>query len=88
MTIPLIRADRISESEHEGEIVIVRLDSGELFSLRSVAADAWRLIDGNRDSAGLKQCLAAHYQAEADQISSDVDELLSTLREAGLLVGG
>lgn len=79
---------RFSETAIDGEIVIMRLDNGELLSLSGTAAATWRLIDGKRDHAALLAALADDFSTEEESIAPDVDELLERLRETGLLAGG
>lgn len=78
---------RFTEASIDDEIVIMRLDNGEFFSLSGTAAAIWRLIDGTRDQAALVRAVADEFAAEECQIAVDVDEFLVRLRETGLLAG-
>jgi len=80
--------ERFAESEVDNEIVIMRLDTGDLFSLPGTAAAAWKLIDGTRDRAGLIKALASDFAVTEPEIAADVDELLVRLRDQGLLEQG
>ena len=53
MTALIKAAGRFTEADIDHEIVIMRLDNGEFFSLSGTAAAIWRLIDGERDTAAL-----------------------------------
>lgn len=77
-----------TETIIEDEVVIMRLDNGEFFSLSGTAAAAWRLIDGNRDQDALVAALADQFAADEEDVAQDVDDFLSQLRETGLLAGG
>lgn len=77
--------DRFSETDVDEEIVVMRLDSGEFFSLAGTAAAAWRLIDGTRDRTSLVAALAEQYDGEEAVIAADVDDLLAELQEQGLI---
>lgn len=85
MTILTKRPDRFTETEIDDEIVVMHLDSGEFFSLTGTAAAIWRLIDGTRDRAALIHALAAEFDGEERQVSTDVDEFLTQLRKIGLV---
>jgi hypothetical protein len=74
-----------TEADVDDEIIIMRLDNGELLSLVDSAAAAWRLIDGSRDCGALVQALAAEYDANKLQITKDLGQLLDELKEAGLI---
>lgn len=80
--------DRFTETDIDHEIVIMRLDNGEFFSLSGTAAAIWRLIDGNRDRQALAAAAATEFDGDEGEIIADVDEFLARLRETGLLAGG
>lgn len=79
--------DRFTEADIDHEIVIMRLDTGEFFSLSGTAAALWRLIDGERDQPGLVAAAAREFDPGDSDIAADVHEFLSRLRETGLLAG-
>ena len=78
-------AGRFTEADIDDEIILMRLDNGDLLSLADSAAATWRLIDGDRDRHSVVAALAAEYAADDQQIAADVAELLHELMEAGLL---
>jgi hypothetical protein len=77
--------DRFVETDIDEEIIVMRLDNGELLTLAETAASVWRLIDGQRDRSTLVVALGEQYDVGAEDIGRDVDEFLLRLREAGLL---
>jgi len=77
-----------TEAAIDDEIILMRLDNGELQSLAETAAAVWRLIDGKRDRAALVSALGAEFDADEQLIARDVDELLQQLEEAGLIAEG
>jgi hypothetical protein len=79
--------DRFTEAHIDDEIVVMRLDNGEFFSLAGTGAIIWRLIDGTRDRKGLVTALADEFDGDEAEIASDVDEFLAQLKETGLLAG-
>jgi len=79
--------DRFSETDIDDEIVVMRLDNGEFFSLSGTAAATWRLIDGTRDRASLLAALAGQYGTDEVEITTDVDKFLAQLNELGLIAG-
>ena len=85
MTILSKQTGRFSETDIDNEIVVMRLDNGEFFSLSGTSAAIWRLIDGSRDRRALVAALTADYDAEESEIAADVDALLVQLRDTGLL---
>ncbi|MFL6730243.1 MAG: PqqD family protein [Sphingomicrobium sp.] len=79
------RSDRFTEADIDDEIVVMRLDNGEFFSLSGTSAQIWRLIDGCRDRTALVAALAAEFDADEGRIAADVDAFLVELEESGLL---
>src|SRR4051812_38946742 len=80
-------SDMFTEADIDEEIVVMRLDNGEFFSLSGTSAAIWRLIDGKRDRAALLAMLVEEFEDDRVAIAADVDEFLTQLREAGLLAG-
>ena len=79
---------QFTEADIDHEIVIMRLDNGEFFSLSGTGAAIWRLIDGNRDRHALAAAAASEFDADKGEILADVDEFLLRLKETGLLADG
>jgi pyrroloquinoline quinone biosynthesis protein D len=79
---------RYSETEIDGEIVVMNLESGEFFSLTGTAREIWLLLDGTRDRSGLIAALAADYGTDDKAVAADVDAFLTELLATGLLAGG
>jgi hypothetical protein len=88
MTAILKRTDRFTETDIDDEIVVMRLDNGEFFSLSGTGADIWRLIDGSRDRSAVVAALAAEFEGDPASIEADVDAFLVELEGTGLLAGG
>ena len=81
-------AGNFVETDIDEEIVIMRLDNGDLLSLADTAATAWRLIDGRRDRAALEAALAAEYDADPQEIASDIGLWLQQMKDTGLIAEG
>ena len=78
-------AENFVETDIDEEIVIMRLDNGELLSLADTAAAAWRLIDGQRDRADLVAALEVEFAADTQEIAVDVGQLLQQMKDADLI---
>lgn len=74
-----------SETEVDGETVVMNLNSGEFFSFIDTAREIWKLIDGTRDRAALLAALADTFAAEPNEIAADLDPFLQSLAAAGLI---
>jgi len=88
MTVLHKLTGNFTEAVVDDEIILMRLDSGELLSLTETAAALWRLIDGSRDRDALVTALGAEFDADEQLIARDVGELLHNLKEAGLVAEG
>jgi len=76
---------QFTETSIDDEIVVMRLDNGEFFSLSGTGAAIWRLIDGTRDRATLLTALADEFDGDETNIAAEVDDFLLRLRDSGLL---
>jgi hypothetical protein len=78
-------SDRFTEVRSDGEIVLMRVDTGEFLAFDQTAAAAWLLIDGSRDRDALVEALAAQFSGNRNQIAAELDQFLDELGRAGLL---
>ncbi len=86
MTAPISKCTRaFSETEIDGEIVVMDLARGDFFSLTGPAAAIWRRIDGSRSRDALVAELAAEYAVDPGAMAADVDAFLAQLTSAGLI---
>jgi hypothetical protein len=85
MKAPTKQVERFTETSIDDEIVVMRLDNGDFFSLEGTAAATWRLIDGTRDRSALIEALAAQFDSDEGEIAADVDDFLAQLKEQGLI---
>ena len=81
------RSHAFSETEIDGEVVVMNLDRGDFFSLSGTAAAIWPLIDGQHDRAALIAAMTAEYGGEPGAVAADVDAFLAQLGAAGLIDG-
>lgn len=85
MAIPRKLTDNFIETEVDGEVLLVDLAGGELFSLDGTAAAIWRLIDGTRDVGAIARTLQAGYEAVEGVIARDCGCLIDELAQAGVV---
>jgi hypothetical protein len=72
------------ELEEEG--VLLDLASGRYFGLNLVGTRIWRLLAAGATPDAIAAALADEFDAPADQIGRDVEELLAELTACGLVV--
>lgn len=76
--------------EIAGEAILVPIrrnvaDMESVYTLDSVAADIWKLIDGERTLADIREALLGEYDVEADVLSRDLDEFVEQLVSVGAI---
>lgn len=72
----------------EAILVPIRGNIGEMesiYTLDSVGADIWKLIDGERTLAEILNALLGEYDVEASVLSQDLDEFVEQLVSVGAI---
>jgi coenzyme PQQ biosynthesis protein PqqD len=80
-----VRAVAAAAQEFEDEVVLLHTETEEYFTLNSVGAEIWALVDGERQVAAIVAALAASYEMEEAELAGDVDELLDDLAKNQLI---
>ena len=76
---------RFSETEVDGEVILLHLDDGTFFSLTETAAAIWALIDGKRNRAAIQAELAKMYDADDVTIAAQLGGFIVKLQAAGVV---
>ncbi|TMM48290.1 PqqD family protein [Qipengyuania marisflavi] len=86
--MPIVRKlpEAFVETEVDGEVLLIDLDGGELFSLTGTARAIWLAIDGSRDVPAIAASLANAYDGDAAAIRSECESFVAQLAEARLVV--
>ena len=76
--------------EIAGEAILVPIrrnvaDMESVYTLDSVGADIWNLIDGDRTLPDILDTLLGEYDVEADVLSRDLDEFIEQLESVGAI---
>ena len=76
--------------EIAGEAILVPIrrnvaDMQSIYTLDSVGADIWNLIDGERTLADILDVLLGEYDVEANVLSRDLDEFVEQLVSVGAM---
>lgn len=86
MTARLMKQQgRFSETEVDGEVILLHLDDGTFFSLTETAAAIWALIDGKRNRAAIQAELAKMYDADDVTIAAQLGGFIAQLQAAGFV---
>ncbi len=81
----LAALERGEEVAERGWVILV--DGGQMVELNLLAGEIWCLLDGSRDAGAVAAVLAQQFDAPADEIRSDVDELVADFTQRGWLLG-
>lgn len=68
----------------DGEAVLVDAQHGKVRVLNEVAGRMWELIDGQRSLAEVAAIVSQEYEAQPDQVESDILVFLDDLMRKGL----
>lgn len=68
-----------------GEAAILNLDTGIYYGLDPIGAKVWFLLERPRSFAEISAALVDEYDVHVDQCRRDLDELLASLEDAGLI---
>jgi Coenzyme PQQ synthesis protein D (PqqD) len=77
-------SDQVS-CDSPGEAAILNLKNGIYFSLDSVGAAVWRLIQQPKTFAEIREHLLHEYAVDRPRLESDLRELLAQLQKHGLI---
>lgn len=80
------KADDLLETEIDDETVVMEMATGDFFSLKDTAREAWSLVDGTRDRAAIRGELARRYPTAGAELDRDLDAFFDSLKDAGLLI--
>lgn len=72
-------------TEVDGEVLIVDLDGGELFSLTGTAKAVWEAIDGSRSEGDLAALMAEAHEGDPEVIANDLAGLVADFEKAALV---
>jgi hypothetical protein len=72
--------------EVSGETVILDLKSEQYFSLDAVGTRIWQLLQKTNQLAEVYEQLLSEYEVEPGQLKSDLEALIMSLANEGLIV--
>jgi len=69
------------------EVVLVHLDTNQIYALNETGARFWELLAETRDRDAAEATLRAEFDVSPDELSAEVDRLLGELVRLGLVQG-
>ena len=80
--------ERIVYDVIDGQVLIIRSDTGSYYSLEGPAADVWRGLRAGLDDAELMAAIESRYVPDSGNLATDVDAFLTSLLSEGLVEEG
>jgi hypothetical protein len=69
----------------EGEIVLVHLETNQMYALNPTGARFWELLCEGRDVPNIEAALLGEFEVDAGDLRSEIDRLLRELVDGGLV---
>lgn len=85
MAAKFARVPDVPTAEFDDELAVMNLKSGAYITFNRTAAEVWKLLDTPQTLEGLTSVLADRYSVEPARCHSEVDELLTSLVEMGVV---
>jgi hypothetical protein len=80
------RREQIIVQKGSKDVLLFNMDDGSYYALNEVGNRIWELCDGTHGVAQLVCMLAKEYDAPAENIETDILEVLEDLRSKNLIV--
>lgn len=83
----LVRAEGVTVSEMEGDLFLVRPDSGEIYHLDPMAAAIWNAVAAGMTRGNLLDLFGQAFPEQAsDRLEADIDLALRPMIDGALLI--
>jgi hypothetical protein len=80
------RQEQIIVQKGSEDVLLFNMDDGSYYALNEVGNRIWELCDGTHGIAEMVCVLAKEYDAPAEMIATDIEEVLEDLRRKNLIV--
>ena len=77
--------DEVAAKVMDGEAIMINVSNGTYYSMDGVGGLIWDLVDGERTLADIASAISAHYEANPEQVWSDLQRLTAELLEEDLI---
>jgi len=80
------RAEGFTTARVHEDLMMLNVDQGAYYSLDSIAADIWSILEQPARVSEIVERLRQRYDVTAEQCQSDVLEFLGQMHENGMIV--
>lgn len=81
-----VNSENVVFEEVDGEVIAIDLGGGAYYSIGGSGTAIWALLAGGASADEICAALVARFDADAEAVRAEVEGLLSTLLESGLVV--
>jgi hypothetical protein len=81
----LVRREELLEADVNGEIVALHIERGQCYGLNAVASEIWRMLEKPKSVGEICTALRDDYEIDESTCHQEVVDLLSDLKEEGLI---
>ena len=81
----LVRCEEMLEADVNGEVVALHVERGQCYGLNGVASEIWRMLEQPISAEEICARLTSDYEVDGATCRAQVIQLLSDLREEGLV---
>lgn len=74
------------ETEIDGELILMHIDTGSFFSMESTGHKVWKLLDKYENTDDIIKYILDHYGASKDNCADEVENFILDLDNAGFVV--
>jgi pyrroloquinoline quinone biosynthesis protein D len=78
--------DKFVETEIDDEVVLMHLDTGQFFALKSTGRTIWQLIDGARNKADIQAALMEQFDVDEASCAAELDRFLADMCKAEFIL--
>ena len=76
---------KFAETELDGEIVLMNIDTGSFHGLKDTGLAIWKLIDGRRDMSAIRDEAMELYDVDSATCTAEVRRFVDQMVKAGFV---
>ena len=88
LILPIVKkiAGEFVETEIDGELILMHIDSGRFFGMKETSLVIWKLLDEYEDTDDITSALLELYSASQADCADDVMKFIVDIDRAGFVV--
>lgn len=83
--IPRKATNVLAETELDGEVVLMNIDTGSFHALKGTGLAIWQMIDGSRDLTTIKAEMRKRFDVDDATCSAEVDAFVQSVAKVGFV---